>query len=398
MTRYINKSKSVIAVSAFMILSNYYYLYFFDFNQGISAAGSSFNFIRFVAIGLLVSQLFLPAITSTFSRINLSMLAFCLAAVTVLTLKTVFLHSGGGFMFANMLLCAIPATTLKAHPDRSRMWFFFDCCKYILSAQVILDYAIYLCGASIWDNKAFIGGLGNPSSFGVACCIFLAYSLLARPHNKTSLACASLLAAGALNTNALMPTMMVPLIVIFSFVARPRISVAVIAACFVTVLCVVPNSTTDGHTAYKMESLVSALKGSQADDISQSVSLREQIHEDYFRKLTDSPATTVFFGDIEKSYFGVDSQILTYLSSFGVVVSLFFLFYMINLAWAAISLPKETMYFTVAVIAIYSTAFVFNRILDYYPMSLFLFLCASVVIAEQRHGATATVGHESSAG
>lgn len=383
MTRYINTSKAIIAISALLILSNYYYFYFFDFDQGISGAGSTFNFVRFLAIGLLASQLFLPAVPSTFTKLNLSMIVFCATAAAALIVKIALLHTGGGLMFANILICAIPAIMLRPHPDSERIWFFFDCCKYILSAQVIVDYVIYLCGGSIWENKAFIGGLGNPSSFGVACCVFLAYSLLAKPSKPRHLTCASILAAGALNTNALMPTLLVPMIAIFSLAVKPRFSVAVICACFVAVLCLLPNSTTNGHTAYKMESLLSAVQGAQGVGISQSVSLREKIHFDYFDKLVARPAATILIGDTSKSYYGVDSQILTYLSSFGVVISLFFLLYMIKFSLAAIALPNDSRYFIVSVVAIYSIAFVFNRILDYYPMALFLFLCSSVITAER---------------
>lgn len=384
MTPLLTKSKILIAISAILILSNYYYLYFFEFHQGVSSAGSNYNALKFIAIGLLLSQLFLPIVLVTYKKWHVTLLIFCVTASIVIIIKSLLLRVSGGVMLANMLIFAIPLTILKSHHNLNRFYFFFDCCMYVLSMQVIIDYAIYLCGGSLWDNKAFIGGLGNPSSFGVACCIFLAYTLFMKSNKIKHLASATLLAIGALNTNSLMPTLLVAFIAAAALIGRPRLSVFIITSAFIAVLSIFPNSTTDGHTAYKFESLVSAVLDNTDENISESVSLRETIHKQYFEKLTETPATIIFIGDINSPYIGLDSQVLTYLSSFGVLLSLVFLVYTYQFGIASLQLSSYTRLFMVSVVSIYSIAFIFNRILDYYPMALFFFLSARMVVIEKK--------------
>jgi len=379
----VHKSKLLIALSSLLILTNYYYIYFYEFKQGTSGAGGLFSLIRFFAIGLLISQLYQPIILTTYKKWHLYLIIFCFTGGTITLAKSMVLDTTAGMMVANILICAIPATMLKPHPETQRFWFFLDCCKNILSLEVIIDYAVYLANASIWENKAFIGGVGNPSSFGITCCIFLAYTLFCKPRTSINLAAGSLLAFGALKTNALLPTLLLATMILCSLIIRPSKSVLAISLLFIGALITIPNSVTDGHTAYKLESLIEAGAGETSSNISQSVSLRETIHRDYLDKITEHPIITTLVGDINQPYVGVDSQVLTYLSSFGVLTSLFFLLYTVNFGVTSLQLHGRQRYFMLAAVAVYSTTFIFNRILDYYPMALFFILLAQLATIER---------------
>ncbi|WP_435647180.1 hypothetical protein [Pseudomonas aeruginosa] len=153
-------SRAAIFSSALLVLSNYYYLYFLEFSQGGTSGAGLLALVRVFAVFLLCSQLFRPVLRSSFRLEEILVLAFLIFGLLVILLKTMFSQEGD-WMYVNTLMCAIPLLLLRVRENLARFIFFFECCLLVLVLQVVGEFFIYFYGKSLWENKAFIGGIGE---------------------------------------------------------------------------------------------------------------------------------------------------------------------------------------------------------------------------------------------
>lgn len=364
----------IIFFSAFLVLCNYYYFYFVDFYQGVAGGGWVFSALKFFGIFLVAASLL--RISPRVDEKELWCVAFFfISALTIFFLKGILLGFDDG-MFLNTFLCLIPFLVLRLRRGRETVVFFFECCLFILIFQIFLDQIIYWAGSSLWENQAFVGGVGNPSSFGLLCNLLLCYVLFERRATFSSALFAFVLAYGVCRSNSLLALISLVLVLGFYFFERRSWSR------FAYVLAVFSFSVYLGgqaHLFYKIDSLAGlALEGDVGG--SASVSTRLHIHYEFLDNLLSNPLDALFYGFTNKAYMAYDSQFLTYFSSFGLLFSLLFFlsFFLVLLR----CLFGGVDYFVFVALLIFSLTFLPNRILDYYPIPIFFALL--VVLASER--------------
>ena len=132
----------------------------------VSQGKSSFDVLK-----LLLKCLSILTICFVFGRrefllrLNLPLIVFFFFFIIIVALRLVYYESRD-LMFLNTLI-ALPLL-LGFGPTTIRDFKRFDrLLLWMLPAWVILDIFLLLNGSSFWLNKAFIGGVGNPSSYGL---------------------------------------------------------------------------------------------------------------------------------------------------------------------------------------------------------------------------------------
>jgi hypothetical protein len=116
--------------------------------------------------------------------------------------------------------------------------------------------------------------------------------------------------------------------------------------------------------------------GSYDVESSGSVSARLEIHQLTYGAVRDEP-WRLLVGHLQgQVYWPMDSQVLTYLGSFGIAMLLAFL--SIHLLWTrrAWLSAKDDGGFSFVALLLFSLVFLTNRILDYFPVATVYFLCA----------------------
>lgn len=261
----------------------------------------------------------------------------------------------------------------------------------------VIDVFAYYYDFSIWDEKSFVGGLGNPSSFGLFCNISIAwllfsnYSIIKIDFKLRFLFVffLSLFSVFSFSLFALLNLVIIYLGYFYfsSFKVRLNmISISVFVFLFLYLMLDVISINLDDllrFIEHKIMGVGNFLGLVDYKVNAGSVSVRIHIHEQaafYFNKYWLS----MIFGHPNKiSYFINDSQFLTYSLSFGFPVLILFLilnFWFIYLAL----LSKEKFYllFFISFLLIFLT----NRILDYFPVALIYFTVISSMISENNKG------------
>lgn len=256
-------------------------------------------------------------------------------------------------------------------------WFRFI--GVVLVIESIVDVGVLLNGKSLWGSDAFVGGLGNPSSFGVSCVILSAFFLFHPEAGRARTPMAAALSIAAVMTKSLFAALGVG--VIFSiWVLRDMRRVFVTLIGLIGVGIWLNSWLTDhGQEIFLMHKLLAAgaLIGLVNYDVdsSRTVSLRSEMHEHTFTAMTNQPLSLIF-GHVEgKAYWPNDSQILTYLGSFGAVMLVVFL--LLHLLWFRRALRNGHLdgKFSAIALMIFGLIFLTNRILDYFPLAILYFLC-----------------------
>ena len=376
-------SRLVIFLASALILCNYYYLYAFDFEQGSTSGAGPLAIIRAFAILLLCSQLFTAKVRTSVRVEELSVITFLLFGIFVMAFKS-SITSTGDWMFSNTLICALPILALKREVNPHLLKVFFESCLIILLLQIVIEFFIYVGGLSLWENKAFIGGLGNPSSFGIICNVFVAYVLFNRAKSAYSMFAFIILSAGVIMTSSMLPTLLLVLVTTIWGVLRSGFKFAILCGCAAVMIILFSEQIFSDHLRYKLDSIIGVL-GETQDEGSASVSIRMQIHKDYVQSVSEDFPGFLLYGFSERFYKGVDSQIITYLSSFGLLAAALFWFYAIKSFFRALALRSDLGAFLGTTILIFMISFTSNRILDYYPMALFFFLaCVTAASSSAR--------------
>lgn len=369
--------KGVIFFSAFLVLCNYYYLYFVEFYQGAAGRGWFFSILKLLGVFLVAASLL--RISPRWGERKLwFLMLFFIGAFALFFLKG-FLGRFDDKMFLNAFLCIVPFLIFRLKQGRESVLFFFECCLLILIFQVILDQLIFWSGNSLWENRAFVGGLGNPSSFGLLCNVLLCYVLFERRAAFSSAFFAFVLAYGVCRSNSLVALISFVVVLVFCFLECRSLKR------FAFVLAIFSFSVYLGgqaHLFYKIDSLVNlafeemgGLVGEEVGGLvneaargSVSISTRVHIHYEYFDNLLSKPVEAVFYGFTKKAYMAYDSQLLTYLSSFGLLFSLLFFLSFSSVLFGC--LPNGSDSFVFVALFIFGLTFLTNRILDYYPMPI----------------------------
>jgi len=377
-SRYLDtSSKFIIVVALLMVLGNYYFLYFVDFNQGVVSNSSPYwHLVKVIATTLLLFSLLRPKLKKAINPIDFLLLLVLFLFFIIFLFKSSLLNLHvNNYMFINTLMLLVPFLIFYTNKNFGRIVFLFDTALKILVIQILLDVVIYLYGYSLWNNKAFIGGLGNPSSFGMACNIFLLYNLILNVKmRKTSRTVVTLiLLCGVFMSSALLPLLISVFIISFWGILTKSYSLLILTM----LLAVFHRYILSDHLIYKIQSLVNG----DMVDVSASISTRSDAYNLFIERITESSIELTLFGYSDFIYYVADSQFLVYVGSFGVIAAL--LFFIVVAIYIGLSLTARNPVanFSAAGLSILFITFFVNRILDYYPLTLFFVL---FIILSQR--------------
>jgi hypothetical protein len=373
--------KSYVFISSLLLFSTYYYLYFVDFNQGVISNDEKYAFIKFLFVFIVYSALLRLEIKRNLRLEELFFLLFFVPSVAMLLVKSAIL-SAGGYMFLNTVLLAVPFIIFKIK-SCERVLFFFDCSVIVISLQILVDALIQMKGYSLWQNKAYVGGVGNPSSFGVICIFLISYLLHLKKLNLSNLFYVTILSYGALMTSSLLATVLLPMVLLTWGLRSPKKAfIASFAGILGISLFILsgPKLITN-HVNYKLSSLFGG-GGAAAAERSISVTERVNIHAHFMDGLATKPFYYFFFGSTDNSYHGVDSQFITYFGSFGFFLASFFFCGIAVMLFKAIRSGYADSIFLITSIAVFGLSFFTNRILDYFPVSILLFLLLPLMSRE----------------
>ena len=256
----------------------------------------------------------------------------------------------------------------------------------ILGIQVLIDILIWQAGQSLWQSAAFIGGLGNPSSFGLLCALGTTFYIFHPSVGRERWVMAVLLTIGAFQTKSMFAVLVITLVLMVWVLTswRRTFLVSIIGFLLVIASILVPSEQSDdgkmGFIEHKLMAVGALLSLVEYDvNSSASVSQRIEMHERTFGELAVDPLS-LFAGHLKGlPYWPMDSQLLTYLGSFGAPFLILFLSlhaYWMVCAWRRRQMDNG---FALLSLFIFGLIFLTNRILDYFPMAIIYFMIISMV-------------------
>jgi hypothetical protein len=369
-----------------LALSVYYLHYGTEFDEGDIEASNPLTLVgRLISVVLLVVAL-QPIRLRIDSALALTLLYF-LALESFLVAWATNGYTNDTFFLNTALqlpvLLALSGTRLRV--DYAR-WLRFIVCFVALEAMI--DVIVVASGSTLWISGAFIGGVGNPSSFGLICAIGCAFCLL---HPRAGWGRRPLgigLAGAAIMTKSLFAVLAIAIIaVIWMSRSRRRFIGSAVFVCVLSVaVYYFALGGLDEGPSFLENKLraAGALLGLVSYDVgsSHSVSDRLEIHTRTYAAVRDEP-WQFLYGHLDgQVYWPMDSQVLTYFGSFGFVMLLAFL--LVHALWVrhAWLNAQNDGGFSLVALLLFSLIFLTNRILDYFPVASLYFLC--VMSARQR--------------
>lgn len=380
------RRRFVLNLGFLIMLSVYYVNYGAGFHEGtIETMGLSFIVLKVIAVAMIFGAL-APRMQAHHIWLLVTLYGFYAVSYTL-----VMLIEGeyGDKLFLNTLI-QIPVLVAIAQSrwkiDFPRLLHFIG---LILAVQIGIDILILQNGSSLWVSQAYVGGAGNPSSFGIECVFMLAFYLLHPASDRRAFLMALLMFYGVVMTKSLFAALAAAVILFIWAIRRPWrlfLAIGAVVTMVLVVLSHLEGGDVDGDfvfLAHKI-SAAAAFVGvlDYSVESSHSVSTRGAMHEETFRALFDAPWRFMIGHFDGLTYWPMDSQFLTYLGSFGGVALISFL--LLHILWIiyGYKLRKLDGGFCLIVFLIYSGIFLTNRILDYFPIASFYFF--AIAIATRR--------------
>jgi hypothetical protein len=367
-----------------LMLCVYYLDYGAGFHEGTAEESSFLSFpVRVLAVALITASL---APFRSRPKAPWALIGLYGVAATSFALSIGLFGEANDILFLNTLLqlpilWALCQTRWDLDYPR---WLRFIGAVYIL--QACIDLTVLVQGQSLWLSEAFVGGSGNPSSFGISCVLLVAFFLLHPQAGRGALPKAVLLSGAALMTKSLFAAL--GLVIVYGVWAlhdRRRLLAVflVMIGGAVAVDAWLASHDQEIFVVHKLEA-AAAFVGLMSYDIdtSLSVTARSEMHERTLDAIENEP-TRLLSGHLEGlAYWPNDSEVLTYLGSFGVIVLVGFL--ALHLLWMGCALRNRRVdgKFTLVGLSLFGLIFFTNRILDYFPIATLYFIC--IVMATRR--------------
>lgn len=382
-------NRTLLGVAVAMALCTYYLNYGAAFEEGVTEAGG----ITTIVLRMLAVATFVVALAPhRIPPLSVLLLVTCYLAYAVSFFLSAGLHgSMNDVLFVNTLL-QLPVAFAAASsrwPLHHNHWLSVLC--GVLTLQVIVDASVWHAGASLWLSQAFIGGVGNPSSFGLLCAIGLAYCTLHPNAGRVRWIFSLFLIVGAIMSKSLFAVLasaIVALVWMAQGWRRMTLGLLVAAATVFVILTLLVGTGDDegvGFVEHKL-SAAGAIVGLIEYDVESSatVSLRIEMHQQTFQAIANQP-TRLLIGHLDgQPYWPMDSQLLTYLGSFGLPALL--LMMVLHVWWTVCAwrTRRDDGGFAVVSLALFSIVFATNRILDYFPIATVYFMIVAMV-TQTRH-------------
>lgn len=376
----------VLCAGMAMAFCVYYFNYGATFDEGVTEASGFFTLAaRLIAVGVVVAAL------APF-RVHHASIVICvllyLAAACSWLLAVAFYGGTNDSLFLNTLIqlpLLVAFGSTRRPIDYPRLLRFTGT---VLALQLVLDGAVWVAGISLWESEAFVGGVGNPSSFGFLCSLLLGFYLFHPASGPGRVPMALSMAVGAIMSKALLAVLAVALVValwVAGGLKRLVVGALLITCVSVALLSLLPKDEEIGFVEHKL-SAAGALVGLVEYDIesSGSVYIRLQMHDETLAELAREPwrLLTGHLGRL--AYWPMDSQLLAYLGSFGaLMLAVFLLLHGVWLA-RAYALRRVDGGFAFVSMTLFTLIFTTNRILDYFPLAAMYFALVASLLNSKR--------------
>jgi hypothetical protein len=338
--------------------------YFFNFNEGNINSGTTIRFFFKILSVLLICNFFKNKKPSP-NRINKLLLLFFIFSSFLIIIRLPFLSSIDK-QFINVYL-TLPIL-LGFGPNNDEEFNEVD--RLILLSFgfcFLLDTYLLFTSSSIWSSGAFIGGVGNPSSYGFI--LIYIYEVAIKIIRKKSIRfyIRLLVVISLFLTQALMPIL---LFFLLQFIKLKKKYLFTILFSFFVLFSKIEyflEFLPDAYWKYKLVKLIEFSKDLDVSNASKSISVRIDFFESVNFLFLD--LYSFLFGGVNNTYYNFgDSQIVTYITSFGIPLFILFVISIFGLYFK--SRNTKLKYFVISLILILFT----NRILDYWPVPVLIFL------------------------
>lgn len=348
--------------------------YLGDFNEGsINSYGGIKIILKIISITLIC---LLSKVNKYFIKSNYLLIIFFIVYLVLVVIRVPF-NESRDIMFLNTFI-SLPLL-FGYGPSTAEDFKRFDrLLLWMLLSWVFLDSFFYFTGNSLWHNKAFIGGIGNPSSYGFLLIYIYEVAIFEIKNKRFRFFIRLLIFTIILLSQALMPLLV---FILIQFIKLPKkiIFLTLMILFFIgSQLDLFFGFLPDEHWKFKLVALVDFLKTFDVSNTSLSISTRIEFFEGI--KLLNSDVLTFLFGNVNDTYYNSgDSQYATYITSFGVPFFLIFIF-ALGMLYVKASITSLK-YFIIAFLLILFT----NRILDYWPIAIIIFISINRVNYEYRN-------------
>ena len=375
-------SNILIFISLLLIFSLLYQVYFYGFESGDIEGGKINRFVMKVSstLLLLVQLRKYMSVKATFCNLKVKAPIYfiCINYIVLAPLL-----EGTYIQVLNSILM-LPILFIDWSTDRARSLYFKICSfiSIIIVIQLIIE-PFLRANYRIWGNGAFIGGVGNPNSFGVMLILSGIFFIIffSRSYIKYI---GLLLILSTIFTGSL-ASIVASSIILFVVLTKINNKGLLIFMIFIITVPIIYLGSYLGsyledianlvHLFGKSQALLEALlfEGNQG---SESISLRVEYTMNGLNMLIEHPASIIFGHPNFLPMYNGDGLIISFLVTFGLPFTLYFIGVNFYLLAKGFNSNNASVLFSSLGLMVFLIFFISNRILDYWPMSLpyFLFL------------------------
>ncbi len=376
----------VLLLGTLMALCVYYLNYGRAFNEGDNASSLLTLGVRIAASAMITGSLYPLRIRPASPWLLIAL--FGLFGVSFLVAFGVE-GEVNDTLFLNTLI-QVPALWALCQTRwrvDSAGWLRFVATCLIL--QSFVDLGLFVTGNTLWLSQAFVGGLGNPSSYGVTCAVALAFCLFHPRAGRFRAAKAAMLTVIAVMSMSLFTALGVMLLYsvwVTRDVRRLLVAVAVVIGTGMLISAWLASQEDENFLIHKFAAAAAVIGLVEYDaDTSLTVTGRAAGYERTMTAIRKRPLGLITGHLEDKVYWPQDSQALTYLGSFGVLMlTAFVLLHALWMAYAARRWRADGG-FTLLALALFGLMFFTNRILDYYPVATLYFFCIAMAFTGEWH-------------
>lgn len=365
------------------LLSIYYVFYFIGFSESEAESSGPTILILKVASVIAFSTFFLDLLSIFKSKkIQQYILLIIILSGAFFLIIKILLIGASDLKYLNLLMTVLPFCLMVIKKPEVDIKIFFDILVFITCVQVFIDFIIFFNGLSLWENRAFIGGVGNANAFGFLCNVSLTYLLFGKNTRKLSdYFYVSILSIGIIFTVSLMSALYMFLIYFLYFLRKNLALTLFVFFGVVFIFISYYEYLLSDHLIFKFESLMALASGGEEAG-SRSVTLRVQIYNEFFNQMKGDFLHVLMFGYHGYSYYIADSQFLTYIGSFGIIWSLLFFGFIAYFCLKSVFDHKNL--FLSLVFIQFFLYFIVNRVLDYFPVGILLSIIITMAFQERK--------------
>jgi hypothetical protein len=304
-----------------------------------------------------------------------------LAMGIIFVVKVIFIGAYTDLLFLNA--CISIGFLFLSFEKKLRFEHFFSGIVLAIFLGGLVDTFLVPSDATIFAEKSYVGGVGNPSSFGLLSNICIAWLLLANYpkeniHLLVRYSLVAILSIFVFRSFSLLAVIQIVIVYGFTFwkLKLPSKAVAILTAiCAAIILFPVLGLSLEvlSFVFHKFYGLLNFLGIIEYDTAAKSISLRSEIHGRALRVIAQDP-TVLLIGQTGVVYDANDSQILSFILSFGGLITSAFV--VLNMIFCLSALKNKNDFVFIALI-LFNFSFFTNRLLDYFPMAILYFALVS---------------------